>query len=124
MLHGVCEQGTLVRLDPWGDVLLTKAADCQMVTSKVIIDTINKPFALPLRPAPRRHWIYIMNFVQTEVQVTLYIGGRDVTVADGYPITNDERVILEVSDDIKVYGITNVLPEPPGELDVRILELV
>jgi hypothetical protein len=130
MIHGTCDAGRIVRLDPFGDVLITKAADSRMVTTRVVIDQVDTRFKLPPRPSPGRHWLYIAvnegaDDLPPDTPV-LYVGGRDVTPApggNGYPLLPQVTLILEVTDQVDVHGITDSFL-PGTEIDVRVLELV
>lgn len=125
MLHGSCDAGRIVRFDPFGDVLITKAANCRFIVSVVFINAINVRFLLPPRPAKGRHWIYIFNFLGSISQAapTLYVGGRNVSSMEGYPLPFRNRLEIEAAGNVPIYGVTDSF-DGGDSLEVRTMELV
>ncbi len=111
--------GTPTRLqnvDDRGYVFMTEAADCQIVTSAVTVDD-DPAVLLPASPLTGRRRMYIKNN-NSDTDI-LYIGGSDVTEANGWPLAAGEELILDVTDDVRVYGIAS----SADTVDARILEI-
>lgn len=70
--------------------------------------------ALPVTPLESRRALVIHNDGPT----TLYIGGSDVTTANGFPLIDGEKMALDIQGHagMTVYGIAG------GDVDIRILE--
>lgn len=68
---------------------------------------------IPTTPLSKRRAIYI----QPNSSNPVYIGGADVTVANGFPIYPRGVMRIEVSDDIDVYGIST-----SGVETIRLIE--
>jgi len=110
----------LQNVDDRGYVFVTEAADCQLVTSKVTFDVDDNAVALPPSPLAARRRIYVKNLSNGNDDA-LYIGGADVTTSNGFPLAKDEEVILDITDDIILYGRTAAAAG--SDIDVRLLEL-
>lgn len=107
---------TVHNVDGSGYILVSIAADCQMVTRATTISTPTltpnpTPFPLDLTQKPNnlpgRRRIYVRNneAVQTPARPTVYIGGPGVTTTNGFPIEPGEQLVLDVTDDIQLYAI-------------------
>lgn len=103
---------TLQNVDEKGYVFVTEAADCQIVTSDLNAGLALLP--LPATPLAARRRMYIRN----NASEVIYVGGSDVTTANGYPIPVDEELVLDITDDIIVYVISGMAVQ-----NVRVLEL-
>jgi len=113
----------LHNVDERGSVLVTEAADCQIVARAKTIpadtvtafpqDSQNNPVNLPSR---RR--IYVKNN-EAAAGNTVYIGGADATTTIGYALAPQEEVVLDITDDIQLYAVTAAAET----VDLRTLEL-
>jgi len=75
----------------------------------------NTATALPTTPLANRKSIAVRNNSGT---VTIYVGGSDVTTANGYPVLPYEGLPFNMSSGALLYGIT-----ASGTADVRVLEI-
>ena len=72
--------------------------------------------ALPTTAMKGRETIAISNMSSSVV--TLYIGGSDVTTANGFPLNaQNPAIVIDVDDSVVIYGITE-----GGTANVRVLE--
>lgn len=114
------QPSSLQTVDDRGYVFVTEAADCQIVSSQVEFDTDDNAVPLPATPLAGRRRMYIKNLSNGSSD-DLYVGGADVTTSNGYQLAIGDEIILEVTDDIIVYGRTDAAAG--SDIDVRILEL-
>lgn len=73
--------------------------------------------ALPENPLTYRRALVIHN---SDGNNTIYIGGSDVTVANGFPLTAGEKIAIDIqgNPNVTIYAISDA-----GGQNVRILEL-
>ncbi len=111
--------GTPTRLqnvDDRGYVFMTEAADCQIVTNKVLVSNTTATL-LPSTPLTARRRMYIKNFGANGTD-KIYVGGPDVTTTNGWPLAQFDELILDVTDDLRVYAIGSI-----NNIDTRRLEV-
>lgn len=107
---------TAFAVDQSGYLLVSEAADCQILTRKTVIaTTVLLPLPTPfpqdttMKPSnlPGRRRVYVKNneVVQTPARPTVYIGGPGISTTTGYPLVPGEEIILDVTDDIQLYAI-------------------
>jgi hypothetical protein len=121
--HRVSELGRLFAVDETGYVLISTAADCRIASHRMTVGPTR--VALPSTPLPGRRRIYVNNNQKfnnpptREGHPLLYIGGADVTAGTGFAIPAGDELLLEVSKDILLFGLTDL-----GEtVDTGVLEL-
>lgn len=111
----------LQNVDERGYTFVTDAADCQIGSRAKSIGTTVTPFPQDATGAsanlPGRRFIFVKNN-NSSGGSTLFIGGADVTSTNGYPIAPQEEVVLDITDDIQLFGVTSTLTA-----DARTLEL-
>ena len=56
--------------------------------------------------------------IKNNSSTVVYIGGKNVTAAQGYPLANRETMDVDLADEAHIYGITE-----SGTAEVRILEV-
>ena len=85
------------------------------VISHGAITITNVATAIPTTPLQERKAISVRNWSNN---ITVYLGGAGVTVANGYPLQPYESLPLEVGQGLFLYGIV-----ASGTAEVRYMEI-
>jgi len=79
------------------------------------VTVTNAATALPTTPMPNRKSIAVRNYSGT---ITIFVGGSDVTAANGYPVLPYEGLPFDMGQGAALFAIT-----VSGTADTRIMEI-
>jgi hypothetical protein len=104
--------------DGLGYVKVTGAAETDIKSRQVMVGS--DAVKIPATPLSNRRFLHMRNDGADGVgSATIYVGGSGVTTATGYPLVGNglgapykaQRLLLEVSDGLDVYGKADVTAE-------------
>lgn len=99
---------------------------CHILTGSTLVTAAVSPIPARASGGPSiakgRRKLYIRNHVTVELEGrALFVGGNDVTVDNGYPVNPNELLELNVTERVRVFGVTFTDFDP---VEVRTLEIV
>lgn len=114
----------------WDQCLrITETGACRVVTTGTVLPASQTDVVVPVpqddQGRPRnlrgRHRLYIRNNGGEDLlDRIVYVGGRDVTTRDGYPLGPQEILILDVTHRVQLY-LTKKATE--GDTFIRTMEV-